>query len=180
MIEKTEVLDLRRRWAELARGMDRKLAVRYSPPPNGRREKILVSFGNFQDMLGLKGGYIPKGRWPVALKHAEQAEEGRVLLIWALDSEREATRKACDDLSILLSQSRKLIPVLLTDVADFAYFARLGWLVEYLPKWTGTKAAYRDQKLSYLAWRYRDALVVPVAAGFADLADWNKLMEMGR
>ena len=180
MIEKKEVVDLRRRWVELARGMDRNLAMRYSPLPNGRREKMLVSLGNVQDVLGLKGGYVPKGRWPVVLKHAEQAEEGRVLLIWALGIEREAIRKACDGLSILLRQSRKLTPVLLTDVADFAYFARLGWLVEYLPKWTGAKAAYRDQKLSYLAWRYRDALVVPAAAGCADLADSNKLMEMGQ
>lgn len=181
MTDTKEVTALRRRWVGLARNMDRTLALRYSPPPSSRSEKILVSLGNVQEALGLNGGYVPKGRWPVVLKHADQAEEdGRVLLVWALSSERDATRRACDGLSMLLRQSRKVTPVLLTDVADFAYFARLGWLIEYLPNWTGAKADYREQKLRYLAWRYRGALVVPAAAGCADLADWKRLMEMGR
>jgi hypothetical protein len=42
-------------------------------------------------------------------------------------------------------------PVLITDVAEFAFFSRLGWLVEYVPKLSAPAEAYAARKLRYLA-----------------------------
>jgi len=39
-------------------------------------------------------------------------------------------------------------------------------------------ASYPERKAAYLAWRYRDALVLPVSAGLADDSDWTMLLSM--
>jgi hypothetical protein len=52
--------------------------------------------------------------------------------------------------------------VLVTDVADFAFFSRLGWLVEYLPKLSGEGQAYELRKARFIAKLYRDAPALPV------------------
>lgn len=66
--------------------------------------------------------------------------------------EREKIQRACEDFSLRLRDISSLAPVLVTtDVADFAYFSRLGWLVEYLPNWKASGRNYRHQKLRYLA-----------------------------
>ena len=68
-----------------------------------------------------------------------------------------------------LGEHHRLAPVLVTDVADFAHFSRLGWLVEYLPRFHGDAQAqaYRQHKQAYLAWRYRDACIVQFRVGLA-------------
>jgi hypothetical protein len=52
-----------------------------------------------------------------------------------------------------------------TNVADFSFFSRLGWLVEYLPALSSPADGYAERKKRYLAWRYRDAPILPVSAG---------------
>lgn len=56
------------------------------------------------------------------------------------------------------------VPVLVTDVADFSFFSRLGWLVEYVPS-LSTAGGYAARKERYLAWLYRDVPAVPVTVG---------------
>ena len=55
-------------------------------------------------------------------------------------------------------------PVLVTDVADFAFFSRLNWLVEYVPSLSAPADGYFEHKLRYLAWRYRDVPALSVTA----------------
>jgi hypothetical protein len=60
------------------------------------------------------------------------------------------------------------VPVLVTNVADFAFFSRLGWLVEYVPALSAPAGGYAERKQRHLAWRYRDAPALPVSAGLTD------------
>ena len=177
MIDRYEVMSLRRQWKVLARNFDRRVALRYRMKPQGWREHLLDQVADVLSMLGLKRGYVPKGGWPAALKHADCQEDGVVVLIWALGSSRETIRVASQGFARFAGQPMKFSPVLLTDVADYVFYSRLGWLVEYLPSWRGKLPSYYEQKLAYLAWRYRDAIVVPVAAGLANEAEWSTFLE---
>ncbi|SMG56517.1 hypothetical protein [Paraburkholderia susongensis] len=173
MINRDELLSVRCQWKALARAFDRRTTLRYRLVPYGWRETLLARLADAQALLGIKHGFVPQGGWPVALKHAERSEEGTVVVLWALGSTRETIYQVCDEIARLEGMSAQFTPVLLTDVADFAYYARLGWLVEYLPNWTGPAARHREQKLAYLAWRYRHALVVPLSAAVATLLEWG-------
>ena len=177
MIDRSEILSLRRQWKVLARNFDRGVALRYRLAPQGWREHLLNKVADVLGMLGLKHGYAPKGGWPAALKQADCQEEEVVVMVWALGCTRETLRLACQGFARLVGQPMKFTPVLLTDVADFAFYSRLGWLVEYLPSWHGQVPSYTEEKLAYLAWRYRDAIVVPVAAGLANEAEWSTFLE---
>lgn len=92
--------------------------------------------------------------------------------------ERDSLRNACLGFQRFLAGRQDLAPVLVTDVADFAWFSRLGWMVEYLPELEGKGLPYQERKRDYLAWRYRDAVVVPAAAGLLDEENWNRLLQM--
>jgi hypothetical protein len=81
--------------------------------------------------------------------------------------EREPLREACRGFQALEKALPGYVPVLVTDVADFAFYSRLGWLVEYLPSLSAPALAYRERKARYLAWRYRDAPVLPASVGLA-------------
>jgi hypothetical protein len=59
----------------------------------------------------------------------------------------------------------RFVPILVTDVPDFAFFSRLGWLVEYVPTLAPPAGDYAERKRRYLAWRYRDAPALPASAG---------------
>lgn len=176
MIDQAELQAVRRQWQALERGFDRRPALRYRLGPQGWRETLRYRLADALATIGWRRGFVPQGGWPVALKHAECAEEGPAVVIWAIGSPREAIRKACDDIARLAGQPARFSPVLLTDVADFAYYARLGWLVEYLPTWAGQAANHRERKLAYLAWRYRNALVAPLSAAAATPKEWNDLL----
>src|SRR5690606_34408057 len=114
-----------------------------------------------------------------ALKHAPVADEATTLLIWALGVERDVLRQSCEAIARRLEAGPALAPVLVTDVADFAYYSRLAWFVEYLPELSGEGPSYRERKRRHLAWRYRDAVFVPVSAGLADEAAWNEVLRVG-
>ena len=47
--------------------------------------------------------------------------------------------------------------------------------MEYLPHF-GEDTAYYDRKRRYLAWRYRNALALPLRAGLVDQTEFDKLI----
>lgn len=107
--------------------------------------------------------YVSHYNWSPALKHVPHANDGRTLVIWAVGvTDKDLQRAGCQALQAVLNRFSGLLPVLLTDCADFAYFSRLGWQVEYLPPLSGEGEDYAARKCAYLAWRYRGALVLPL------------------
>lgn len=179
VVEETHLLQ--RRVAALASHPEWDLLVRYellpANPSPVLRERLLQRIWRLLRVLGLSRSRYLKQRWDVGLKHAGGSSNARTLLIWAESADREQVREACAGFQRLLAGRSDLTPVLLTDVADFAFYSRLGWLVEYLPELSGEGESYRERKRRYLAWRYRDALVVPVSAGLLNEAAWRALME---
>ena len=103
-------------------------------------------------------------RWPAALKQNAASARAKPLLIWAVGTERETLRTACRGFAEIPIISSGFAPVLVTDVADFAFFSRLGWLVEYLPTLSGEGQLYEQRKARFLARLYRGAPVLPVSA----------------
>lgn len=126
--------------------------------------------------IGILPSHIKQYKWLPALKHGVFVSGAKTLLIWAVGAERDSLRDACLGFQQLLADRQDLVPVLVTDVADFVYFSRLGWLVEYLPELVGEGQSYQERKRNYLAWRYRDAIIVPAAAGLLDEEHWNRLL----
>ena len=105
----------------------------------------------------------PPDPWPVRLRQASGSGKEQVLLIWAVGAERDALREACRRFGRAPEFGANVVPVLVTDVADFAFFSRLRWLVEYVPSIAdGADSSYARQKSAFLADLYRDARVVPV------------------
>ncbi len=150
------------------------------------REKTPLSLGdrwfrrakNMLAELGLVPPHVTRYSWLPTLKHAQPDGESQILLIWALGIERDDLREACEGFMKRLDGISGMVPVLVTDNADFAYFSRLLWLVEYVPTPSGEGVSYHTRKEHYLAWRYRDALVVPASVGRASESEWNEVMEM--
>lgn len=163
-----EIESLRRELQALARRAETSLARRYAlrhPPPRPlslyRRMRRLA--GRIVRRLGFR--IEP---WSPGLRHFECREDATTLLIWAIGTDRDTLRTACLGFARQLADRPEHIPVLVTDIADFAFFSRLGWLVEYVPSLSPPAGGYAERKLHYLAWRYRDALALPVAAGLTD------------
>lgn len=132
---------------------------------------------NLLSTLRITPPYVTPYPWQATLKHAPRAEHVRPLLIWALDYTYEELRQACTALQQRLAYDNTLAPVLITNVADFAFFSRLGWLVEYVPKLGDQGAVYQDRKIRYLAWRYRDALMIPISAITSNDEDWKRILK---
>ena len=107
----------------------------------------------------------PLEPWLPRLKQDAFGEGAKPFIIWALDIDRNALRTACQGFKTLQNELSGWVPVLITNVPDFAYLSRLGWLVEYVPTLSEPASCYASRKLCYLAWRYRDAPAVPVSAG---------------
>lgn len=145
--------------------------------PKDLRGRLRHRLRQFLVFLRLVPPRVIRRTWLPTLKHGSADENARVLLIWALGMERDELRRACEGFSLHLQDMPSLAPVLVTDVADFAYFSRLGWLVEYLPELVGEGQSYQERKRAYLAWRYRDAVVFPAAAGLLDKESWNRLQQ---
>jgi hypothetical protein len=116
--------------------------------------------------------------WPVRLKHAAGSGDATPLLIWAIGIDTQLLRESCDHISEILSTMPEYAPVLITDVADFAFFSRLGWLVEYVPSLAGEGESFAIRKSRFLARLYQGAPVLPAstiaAAGVqpAQLRQW--------
>lgn len=170
----SEIQMLRRRLDELAGEGETSLVRRYAlrPPPGERPSlyrRLRRTLGMLLRHLGLRRGQ-PLEPWLPGLNHAEHSEEAKPFLIWAFDTDRETLRAACRGFETLHTALPGWVPVLVTDVADFAFFSRLGWLVEYVPVLSEPAGRYAQRKRRYLAWRYRDAPALPVSAGLTDEA----------
>lgn len=160
---------------ELERSFGRaelRLARRYGRLPL----EPLTAFRRFRKALGRvrrrlfrQAVPLPKP-WLPGLKHLGHGDEARPLVIWALGIDRETLRKACRGFETLHASLRGFAPVLITDVADFAFFSRLGWLVEYVPSLAPPAGSYSERKRRYLAWLYRDAPALPVSTGLSEQA----------
>lgn len=167
-----EIETLRRRLKHLAgkaeRGLSRRYALRFAP---GERpslyRRLRRALGDILRRLGLRPT-PPLEPWLPGLQHVVRSEEVRPLIIWALDTDRETLRAACRGFETLQAALPGWALVLVTDVADFAFFSRLGWLVEYVPALSAPAGRYAERKQRYLAWRYRDAPALPVAVGLRD------------
>lgn len=169
---RAEIKALRAELASLADEADTVLAQRYAlwHPPGQRRtpyRRFRKAFGRLLRRLKLR----PTQRqapWIPALGHADYSDGAEPLVIWALDANREHIEQACKGIERLLDGLPGRVPVLVTDVADFAFYSRLGWLVEYVPALGAPAEGYRERKRRYLAWRYRDAPALPVSAGLVE------------
>jgi hypothetical protein len=163
-----EIIDLRERLRRLAAEVDVDLA-RYalrplpSEVPSAYR-RLRRAFGRQLRRWGLRPT-PPLEPWFAGLNHYPHREDAKPLVIWALGCERDVLRAACRGFAEALHGAPGFAPVLVTDVADFAFFSRLGWLVELVPPLSAPAAAYAARKERYLAWRYRDAPALPVSAG---------------
>lgn len=179
-----ETQALRKLLAELAAGIEWEYLHRYDL----LREKIPPKFWDrwfliVWDVLaktGLVRPHVTRYSWQSALKHAPSTEGSTTFLIWALGIQQEELRAACDGFVMRFDSGSDIVPVLVTDVADFYYYSRLNWLVEYVPDLSGAGESYSERKQRYLAWRYQDAVVVPVSAGLASAKEWKAMMEGGR
>ena len=161
---------LRSELKELASRVDWSVLIRYELPQKPSpilRKRIRQRVDRVLRILGLSRTRYLLQKWDVGLKHGPSSSEAKPLLIWAEGHDRQFVREACEGMKRLLEGRTDLLPVLVTDVADFAFYSRLGWLVEYLPELSGTGPSYRDRKRCHLAWRYREAVAVPLSAGLA-------------
>ncbi len=169
MSPRTEIAVLREQLDRLASQADVSLPRRYAlwHPPGQRRtpyRRFRRALGRLLRWLHLRPTQALEP-WLPGLKHVEQSDGARALVIWALETDREQLREACRGFERLLASLPDWIPVLITDVSDFAFYSRLGWLVEYIPTLAEPAGDYRERKRRYLAWRYQDAPSLPVSVG---------------
>ena len=163
-----EVRVLQRHLDELARETDDELLecyeLRRPPMPPGLYWRLRWLAGwilRWLESMGIRRS----APWPVSLKHADTTGKAKPLLIWAVGTDRETLRQACEGFSRLLDSLSGFAPVLVTDVADFTFFSRLGWLVEYVPRLDGQGEAYEDRKMRFLARLYHNTPALPVSVG---------------
>ncbi len=147
-------------------------------PPRSLGDRWFRRAKNFLARLGMVRPHLTKYSWLPTLKHAQPEDNITILLIWALGVEQDELRTSCEGFIKRLDGISVMVPVLVTDNADFAYFSRLQWLVEYVPPLSGEGVPYHARKEHYLAWRYRNAVAVPASAGRASESEWNEVMEM--
>lgn len=179
----TETLVLRETLAAWAADPEWALLCRYDllrrKQPRSLVDRWFRRAKNMLAGLGWIPPHVTKYTWLSTLKHAQPDSDVTILLIWALGVGRDDLHEACKGFLRRLETEASMVPVLVTDFADFTYFSRLQWLVEYVPPLSGEGVSYRARKQHYLAWRYRDAVVLPASAGRACESEWNEVMEMG-
>jgi hypothetical protein len=164
-----EIESLRQQLAQLAREADVELAQRYAlRPVQSERlslyRRLRRSVGRILRELGLRRAPPPEP-WLPGLNHVEYGNDAGPVVIWAFGMDRDTLRAACRGLETLNGTIPRFVPILVTDVPDFAFFSRLGWLVEYVPTLAPPAGDYAERKRRYLAWRYRDAPALPASAG---------------
>ena len=166
-----EAESLRRRLSQLAHefdtGINQRYALHFPPEKPSLHRRLRTNAGRLLRWLGLMRPLParpapPLEPWLTELSHVDYGSAARPLLIWAMDIYRDELRSACDRIRELQTGSPGWAPVLVTDVADFAFFSRLNWLVEYVPSLSAPADGYFARKLSYLAWRYRDVPALPI------------------
>ena len=184
---------LRKQWRQWAAAPEWELLVRYELQPQKTSSwwyRLSQWPGRRLRLWGLSRGKYLAQIWRPELKHAVStdvstnisgANSPRTLLLWADLTALDESRAACRGVQDKLADRVELCPVLVTGLADFAFYSRLGWLVEYLPALSSGPSvpegqSYCDRKTRHLAWRYRDALVLPLSAGLASQEEWEALI----
>ena len=169
MSQRAKVESLRQHLNQLAEDFETGLSERYAlqfwtPEKPNLYRSLRKKVGRLLRWLGLmrRPPAPPPAPWLTELKHVDYGSAARPLLIWAMDIERDELRGACDRIKKLQIRSPGWAPVLVTDVADFAFFSRLNWLVEYVPSLSAPADKYSGRKLRYLAWRYREVPALPI------------------
>lgn len=175
-----EIDAVRRSVRQLAHKAEPRLLRRYALwHPVGQRRTLYRRFrkalGRFLRAVRLRPT-PPAEPWRPALKHAAYDDTAHAFIIWALGVDPESLRQMCKGFERQLDASPGWVPVLITDVSDFSFFSRLGWLVEFVPKFGLHAAAYRERKLCHLAWLYRDAPILPARAGLAENLTLEELL----
>ena len=151
---------------------DRSLLVRYTLRPLD--PKRLSLYRRLRIKVGRKlrdWGLRPESQPWVAGMQANSGDyrTDNPLLVWAVDCGLEDLRKPCRALADMLRRSDKHYDVVLvTDIADFAFYSRLGWLIEFVPVLSVGQADYALEKQRYIAWRYRNARHVSILSEFDD------------
>ena len=169
MSPREEIVELRDFLARLAREGEAGLRTRYAlwHPPGVSR----TPWRHLRRLLGrvlrrLKLRPTPPAEpWLAGLSYTTRSAAGKPLVIWALQYDPDRIRESCEGVDSLLSTLPGYSPILITDVADFAFYSRLGWLVEYVPDLNEPAGRYAERKRDYLAWRYRDAPALPLSIG---------------
>ena len=174
MSQRAEVDSLRRHLNQLAGEFDTGLSRRYAlqfwtPEIPSLYRRIRKKAGRLLRWLGLlrrppAPPPPPPKPWLTELNHVDYCNAAKPLLIWAVDIDRDELRNACVRIRKLQTGLPSWAPVLVTNIADFAFFSRLNWLVEYVPSMSAPADGYSEHKLRYLAWRYRDLPALPVTA----------------
>jgi hypothetical protein len=149
-----------------------------SKPPSSWHERAWRSLRHVLAAVGLISPHVTPYPWQPTLKHRSVSADVKTVVIWTLGADRDQLRAACEGFSKKLPSADGLAPVLVTDVADFAFYSRLGWLVEYVSELSGEGPSLQQRKQAYLAWRYRDACVVPLSAGLASDPEWRALLKV--
>lgn len=159
--------NLRRQLAEMAMEPDDDLAERYTmhrpSRPAGFYWQLRWFAGRILRLLQ-KTGILTSNAWPVSLKHGKFRKNARPLVIWAIGADSQELRESCEKISVVLESTPELAPVLVTDVPDFTFYSRLGWLIEYVPSVKGCGEAFERRKARYLARLYHDAAILPLPA----------------
>lgn len=173
--------DLRQRLNMWAASPEWSLMVRYELLPQ-KPAPLLIKrldqrFGRLLRVCGLSRERYKKQTWVPGLKHASAPEGARTLLVWSDITDINSSRNACINIRVFLESLSGYCPVLITSIADFAFYSRLGWLVEYLPELPENGQAYKERKQCWLAWRYRDAVAIPLSAGFEKLETFTQLLQ---
>ena len=175
-----EIKLLRRQLNEWASNPEWSLLVRYEllpqKPPPVWHQWMSYRAGRLLRVMGLSRSRYRNQKWHAGLKHAECSPDAKPLVIWAEGVDLQRLREACNGFQRLLRGRTDFFPVLVTDLADFAFYSRLGWLIEYLPDLSGGGSSFRERKRRYLAWRYREALAVPLSVGLASQSEWEELL----
>jgi hypothetical protein len=173
---------LRRELKALAAKPEWDLLTRYDllkrKPPSSWQGRWWRCVRHLLASAGLISPHVTQYSWLPTLKHRPASADVKTVMIWALGADRHQLRTACEGFSKRLQGGDALAPVLVTDIADFAFYSRLGWLVEYVPSLSGEGPSLQQRKQTYLAWRYRDACIVPLSAGLASEPEWNALLKL--
>ncbi len=177
-----EAKKLRKQMKAIAANPEWDLLRRYDllakKPPSSLRERVSRRVRHLLTSAGLISPHVTPYPWLSTLKHRPVSADVKTVMIWALGADRDQMRAACEGFSSRLQGTDDLAPVLVTDIADFAFYSRLCWLVEYVPSLSGEGPSLRERKEAYLAWRYRDACIMPLSAGLASAPEWNALLKL--
>ncbi len=158
---------MRQQFKSLTAGRDEGLArfeLRWPPMPPGAYWRMRWLVGWILRCLESMRLKRPDP-WPAALRHSPVSARARPYLIWALGTDKDTLRLACLGFAGIGDALPGFVPVLVTDVPDFAYFSRLGWLVEYVPELPGAGRSYAARKAQFIARLYSNSPVVPVGLG---------------